>query len=68
MFEMKTETKGPGRPAMPESKRANAQIQLRVKRRQKSAFVRRSSSLRKTLSAWLLELANKDSGYIDDES
>lgn len=55
--------RGRGRPELPDDKKANALIVLRVKRRQKSAYVRAANVKGETLSAWSLRALDKESGY-----
>lgn len=58
---MNIPTTSRGRPPLPDSERADAQIQLRVNRKRKSAYVRAAKP--KTLAAWMFEICDKASGY-----
>jgi len=49
------QSKGPGRPELPEDQRANSQIQLRVTRKRKAAYVRKASSEKRTLAEWMFQ-------------
>jgi hypothetical protein len=44
-----------GRPPLPASERADSQIQLRVTRARKAAYVRAACRRKITLSAWCLD-------------
>jgi hypothetical protein len=57
---MSTKTKM-GRPKLPDNQRASSQIQLRVTRRRKAAYV--SAANPKTLAAWCFEHLDAASGY-----
>ena len=52
-----------GRPPLPPEERADSQIQLRVSRRRKSAYVRAASKTRQTLAAWCFAALDRESGY-----
>jgi hypothetical protein len=52
-----------GRPPLPASERADSQIQLRVTRKRKGAYVRAASRKKQTLAAWCFESLDKESGY-----
>lgn len=58
---MKPETKM-GRPPLPDSERADSQIQLRVTRKRKGAYVRAASRKKQTLAAWCLEALDRETG------
>ena len=53
-----------GRPPLPDSERADAQIQLRVTRRRKAAYVRAAKGA--TLAAWMFRVCDEASGYIEN--
>ncbi len=50
--EPKTEPNPVGRPPLPDNARADSQIQLRVTRRRKAAYVRAANKIKTTLSNW----------------
>lgn len=50
-----------GRPPLPDSERADSQIQLRVTRRRKSAYVR--SAKGGTLAAWMFRVCDDAARY-----
>jgi hypothetical protein len=52
-----------GRPPLPESERAESQIQLRVTRKRKGAYVRAANKKKQTLAAWCFGALDKESGY-----
>jgi hypothetical protein len=52
-----------GRPPLPDSERADSQIQLRVTGKRKSAYVRAANKKKQTLAAWCFEALDKNSGY-----
>lgn len=52
-----------GRPPLPDSERADSQIQLRVTRSRKGAYVFAASKRKQTLAAWCFEALDKESGY-----
>ena len=54
-----------GRPPLPDSERADSQIQLRVTRKRKGAYVRAASKKKQTLAAWCFEALDKESGYVE---
>lgn len=54
-----------GRPPLPASERADSQIQLRVTRKRKGAYVRSASKNKQTLAAWCFEALDKESGYVE---
>lgn len=60
---MTTETKT-GRPPLPANQRADSQIQLRVTRKRKGAYVRTATKKKQTLAAWCFEALDKESGYV----
>ena len=62
---MTTTTTKIGRPTLPASERADSQIQLRVTRKRKGAYVRDASKKKQTLSAWCFEALDKESGYVE---
>jgi hypothetical protein len=49
-----------GRPPLPDSERADSQIQLRVTRKRKSAYVRAAKG--ETLAAWMFRVCDDASG------
>ena len=53
-----------GRPPLPEERRASSQIQLRVSRHRKAAYVRASRP--GTLAAWMFRVCDQASGYSGD--
>lgn len=54
-----------GRPPLPDSERADSQIQLRVTRKRKGAYVRAASKKKQTLAAWCFDALDKESGYVE---
>lgn len=52
-----------GRPLLPAAARADSQIQLRVTRSRKAAYVRAANRQRKTLAAWCFGHLDAASGY-----
>ena len=63
---MKTNpNKAMGRPPVPDSERADSQIQLRVTRKRKGAYVRAASKKKETLAAWCFAALDKESGYVE---
>lgn len=50
-----------GRPPLPDSERADSQIQLRVTRRRKSAYVLAAKG--ETLAGWMFRVCDDASGY-----
>jgi len=54
-----------GRPALPISERADSQIQLRVTRNRKTAYVRAASKKRQKLAAWCFEALDRQCGFTD---
>lgn len=50
-----------GRPPLPDSERADSQIQLRVTRRRKSAYVRAAKG--ETLAAWMFRVCDEAANY-----
>jgi len=54
-----------GRPPMPEGERADSQIQLRVTRKRKAAYVRAASKKKQTLAAWCFEALDRQSGFLE---
>ena len=52
-----------GRPPLPHGEAADSQIQLRVTRKRKSAYVRAANKKKQTLAAWCFEALDKESGY-----
>lgn len=61
-----------GRPPLDDREKvAESQIQLRVTRKRKSAYVRaaqKSKLKKKTLAAWMFNVCDKASGYEDDSA
>ena len=51
-----------GRPPL-DSERADSQIQLRVQRTRKAAYVRAAQKEKQTLASWCFEALDKKSGY-----
>ena len=51
-----------GRPPLPKGQAADSQIQLRVTRKRKGAYVRAASKKKQTLAAWCFEALDKESG------
>ncbi len=62
---MKTNEAKIGRPPLPASERADSQIQLRVTRKRKGAYVRAASKKKQTLAAWCFEALDRESGYVE---
>jgi hypothetical protein len=54
-----------GRPPLPASERADSQIQLRVTRKRKTAYVRAASKKKQTLAAWCFEVLDRQSGFLE---
>jgi hypothetical protein len=54
-----------GRPPLPDSERADSQIQLRVTRKRKAAYVRAASKKGQTLAAWCFEGLDRQSGFVE---
>jgi hypothetical protein len=52
-----------GRPPLPDSERADTQIQLRVTRQRKAAYVRAANRKQQTLAAWAFSAMDKESRY-----
>jgi hypothetical protein len=52
-----------GRPPLPDGERADSQIQLRVTRKRKAAYVRAAGQKNQTLAAWCFESLDRESGY-----
>jgi hypothetical protein len=50
---------------MPEGERADSQIQLRVTRKRKAAYVRAASKKKQTLAAWCFEALDRQSGFLE---
>jgi len=50
------------RPVLPPDQAATAVVKLRVRARQKSAWVRAAQRARQTLSAWLSQAADEKAG------
>ncbi len=61
---MKTETKI-GRPPLPANERADSQIQLRVTRKRKGAYVRAANKQKQTLAAWCFKALDKEAGHLE---
>ena len=55
-----------GRPPLPDSERADSQIQLRVTRKQKAAYVRAASRKKQTLAAWAFDALDRESGLVSE--
>lgn len=56
---MTTKPKTPGRPPIPDNKRKDAQVILRVRRADKGRWVRQARKAGQTLAAWIIEKLNK---------
>jgi hypothetical protein len=54
-----------GRPVLPPGKGADSQIQLRVTRARKAAYVRAASTDKQTLAAWSFKHLDAASGYTE---
>jgi len=54
-----------GRPPLPAGERADSQIQLRVTRKRKGAYVRAATKKKQTLAAWCFEALDRESGYAE---
>jgi hypothetical protein len=54
-----------GRPPLPDSERADSQIQMRVTRQRKAAYVRSASKNKQTLAAWCFEALDRKSGFLE---
>lgn len=52
-----------GRPPLPDSERADSQIQLRVTRKRKGAYVRAANKGKQTLAAWMFRVCDAASGH-----
>jgi hypothetical protein len=52
-----------GRPPLPANERADSQIQLRVTRRRKAAYVRGAHKAGLTLAAWVFTHLDRASGH-----
>lgn len=52
-----------GRPPLPDSERADSQIQLRVTRARKSAYVRAANRKKQTLAAWAFDALDREAGF-----
>lgn len=52
-----------GRPPLPDSERADSQIQLRVTRKRKTAYVRAANRKKQTLAAWAFDALDREAGY-----
>jgi hypothetical protein len=55
-----------GRPPLPKGTAADSQIQLRVARKRKAAYVRAANKKQQTLAAWCFEALDRESGYAAD--
>jgi uncharacterized protein (DUF1778 family) len=62
---VKTNESKIGRPPLPASERADSQIQLRVTRKRKCAYVRAASKRKQTLAAWCFEALDREAGYVE---
>jgi hypothetical protein len=49
---------------MPSAERADSQIQLRVTRQRKTAYVRAATKKKQTLAAWCFEALDRQSGFL----
>ncbi len=56
-----------GRPPLPDKDRADSQIQLRVTRKRKGAYVRAAGKRKQTLAAWAFEALDRESGYQEEK-
>jgi len=63
---MKDKPKTAGRPALPEGARASSQMQFRVSRKRKSAYVKAAQKNQQTLAAWSFAQLDAASGYAGD--
>lgn len=54
-----------GRPPLPDSERADSQIQLRVTRKRKAAYVRAANRKKQTLAAWAFDHLDRASGHAE---
>ena len=54
-----------GRPPLPRGEAADSQIQLRVTRKRKAAYVRAASKKGQTLAAWCFEGLDRQSGFVE---
>ena len=54
-----------GRPPLPKGQAAESQIQLRVTRKRKAAYVRAASKKKQTLAAWCFEALDRQSGFLE---
>ncbi len=62
---MNTPLKKIGRPPLTNSARASSQIQLRVTRKRKSAYVRAANQTKQTLAGWAFEHLDRASGHVE---
>jgi len=60
---MEKPLQGPGRPTLPDDKKASSQMQLRISRSRKAAYVKAAQSMGQTLAAWSFEKLDSASGY-----
>jgi hypothetical protein len=54
-----------GRPPLPDGERADSQIQLRVTRKRKGAYVRAANKQKQTLAAWCFKALDKEAGHLE---
>lgn len=60
---MKEESKPVGRPALPDDVKASSQMQFRVSKKRKAAYVKAANKKEQTLAAWAFEKLDAASGY-----
>lgn len=65
---MKKEEPRAGRPVLPDDQRADSQIQLRVTRKRKAAYVRAANARAQTLARWCFAALDREAGFTDDEA
>lgn len=61
-------TNSPGRPTIPEGERATSQLQFRVTRQRKAAYVRAANRKEQTLASWAFAALDQEAGYTPDHS
>lgn len=60
---IKPKPTGPGRPPLPAGESADSQIQLRVTRARKAAYVRAANKREQTLAGWMFATCDREAGY-----
>jgi len=60
---MNPDTKAMGRPPLPKGHAADSQIQLRVTRTRKAAYVKAALRKKQTLAAWCFQALDREAGY-----